>query len=187
VVFTGEFHMGRSHAEEVGMQLGAVLQGSTTFDTQYVVVGSIPSPAWKFGKFGTKVSRAIELKQRGADIKIIKEETFCSIIPAGTLDRIQADAPPFQVEGFQVSRRPRSPNTSLNGQVFVLTGTLPTMTRADALQMIETAGGIVAGSVTKVTCYVVAGTEPGSKLDKALALGVPILDEAGLLKLLAGG
>jgi DNA ligase (NAD+) len=65
--------------------------------------------------------------------------------------------------------------------IFVLTGTLPTLTREAAKARIEAAGGKVTGSVSKKTSYLVAGEDPGSKLDKARALGVQILDEAGLL------
>ncbi len=72
----------------------------------------------------------------------------------------------------------------LTGQTLVLTGTLPTLTREAAKEMIEAAGGKVAGSVSKKTAYVVAGEEAGSKLIKAQELGVNILDEAGLLALL---
>ena len=75
--------------------------------------------------------------------------------------------------------------TALNGLTFVLTGTLPTLTREAAKQRIETAGGKVSGSVSKKTSYVVAGEEAGSKLEKAQQLGVPVLDEDGLLRLLA--
>jgi DNA ligase (NAD+) len=73
---------------------------------------------------------------------------------------------------------------SLSGMTFVITGTLPNLKRNEAAQMIEAAGGKVAGSVSKKTSYVVAGEEAGSKLEKAQELGVTILDEAGLLTLL---
>ncbi len=73
---------------------------------------------------------------------------------------------------------------ALSGISFVLTGTLPTLTRDAASAMIEAAGGKVAASVSKKTGYVVAGAEAGSKLAKAEELGIPILDEPALLKLL---
>ncbi len=72
----------------------------------------------------------------------------------------------------------------LAGQTLVLTGTLPTLGRDAAKDLIEAAGGKVSGSVSKKTHYVVAGMEAGSKLDKARELGITVLDEAGLLELL---
>jgi DNA ligase (NAD+) len=73
---------------------------------------------------------------------------------------------------------------ALSGKTFVLTGTLPNLSRDEAGAMIEAAGGKVVGSVSKKTGYVVAGAEAGSKLAKAEELEIPILDEAGLLALL---
>ena len=76
-------------------------------------------------------------------------------------------------------------NPALVGKTFVLTGTLPTMSRDQAKLLLENAGAKVAGSVSAKTSYVVAGEEAGSKLEKAEQLGVPVIDEAELLKLLA--
>ena len=73
----------------------------------------------------------------------------------------------------------------LLGKTLVITGTLPTLSRDEAKDLIEAAGGKVSGSVSKKTNWLVAGEEAGSKLDKAQALGVTILDEAGLQALLA--
>jgi DNA ligase (NAD+) len=74
----------------------------------------------------------------------------------------------------------------LAGKAFVLTGTLPNMTRDKAKELIEAAGGKVSGSVSKKTDYVVTGDEAGSKLDQARELGIAIIDEAGLQKLTKG-
>ena len=68
----------------------------------------------------------------------------------------------------------------------MLTGTLPNLTREEAKARIEAAGGKVTGSVSKKTSYVVAGEEAGSKLDKARELGVPVIDEAGLVGMIEG-
>jgi DNA ligase (NAD+) len=76
---------------------------------------------------------------------------------------------------------------ALRDRTFVLTGTLPDLTREQATERIVAQGGKVTGSVSKRTSYVVAGASPGSKLEKAERLGVPVLDEAGLLELLEHG
>ena len=88
--------------------------------------------------------------------------------------------------GVNMTAERRQRSAQLEGLTFVLTGTLPTLTRDEAKAKIEAAGGKTAGSVSKKTSYVVAGEEAGSKLDKARELKVPVLDEAGLLALLEG-
>jgi DNA ligase (NAD+) len=74
--------------------------------------------------------------------------------------------------------------SAVYGKTFVLTGTLPTLSRDEVAQKLRDLGARVAGSVSKRTDYVVAGADPGAKHDKALALGIAILDEAGLLNLI---
>jgi DNA ligase (NAD+) len=83
-------------------------------------------------------------------------------------------------EGKPAARAPKP----LVGKTIVLTGTLPTLSRDEAKDLLEAAGAKVAGSVSKKTDYVIAGGEAGSKLDKAQELGVPVLDENGLRTLL---
>jgi DNA ligase (NAD+) len=80
-------------------------------------------------------------------------------------------------------RRPAAA-AALGGKTFVLTGTLPSLTRDEATALIEAQGGKVSGSVSKKTDYVVAGAEAGAKLEKAHELGVAVLDEDGLRQLL---
>ena len=84
-------------------------------------------------------------------------------------------------EGERAKTAPAGPFT---GKIVVLTGTLAAMSRDEAKERIEAAGGKVTGSVSKKTDYVVAGEEAGSKLDKAKELGVAVLDEKGFIKLL---
>jgi DNA ligase (NAD+) len=85
---------------------------------------------------------------------------------------------------LESARAPRAEVAGVAGKSFVLTGTLPTLKREEAGERIKSAGGKVSGSVSKKTDYVVAGEEAGSKLDKAKELGVAVIDEAELLRLL---
>ncbi len=95
------------------------------------------------------------------------------------LARLRAAGLNFTEAGRKATAQP------LAGKVFVLTGTLPTYSREEATAMIEGAGGKVTGSVSKKTDYVVAGEKAGSKLERARQLGIPVLNEADLLALLA--
>ena len=91
----------------------------------------------------------------------------------------------LRTAGLNMHGKKKERGTKLAGKTFVLTGTLATLTRDEAKKMIEDAGGKVTGSVSKKTDYVVAGTDAGSKLDKAKELGVAVIDEDHLRKLLS--
>jgi len=116
---------------------------------------------------GPRVSQAI--------VEFFAEEKNRDLI-----DRLRA-------AGLTFTAEKRVTTSTLEGLTFVLTGTLPTLTRESAKEKIESAGGRVSGSVSKKTSYLVAGEEAGSKLDKATSLGVPILNEQALLQLLEDG
>ncbi|MEP7073779.1 MAG: NAD-dependent DNA ligase LigA [Nitrosospira sp.] len=107
------------------------------------------------------------------------------------IEQLRAGGVRWEEEGAGVYQaQPSSGQTAslsvgkLGGKTFVLTGTLPNLARDDAKEKIEALGGKVVGSVSKKTDYVVTGADPGSKFDKALELGIAILDEEGLLQLL---
>ncbi len=86
--------------------------------------------------------------------------------------------------GVSMTEEKDENGTLLEGKTFVLTGTLPSLTRNEASAMIEAEGGRVSGSVSKKTDYVLAGEEAGSKLDKAQSLGISVIDEATFLEML---
>jgi hypothetical protein len=104
VVITGEFHMGRGNAEEIASELGAEVQQATNGQTDYVIVGDIPTPSWKFGKYGNKVMRALELRDSGSEIRIISEDCFCSAIPLPMLQQMLNSIPKLKVDGFVIVR-----------------------------------------------------------------------------------
>ena len=104
-----------------------------------------------------------------------------------SIDKNRALVEALRSAGLQFTAEKKVTGTALAGLTFVLTGTLPTLTRDEAKARIEAAGGKVSGSVSKKTSYVVAGEEAGSKLDKARELGVKVLDEPALMDLVNGG
>ncbi len=95
----------------------------------------------------------------------------------------QLTAGPHGVQAQTEKSLPAGAGRGFSGKTFVITGTLPAMTREEAKELIESHGGKVAGSVSRQTDYVVAGDEAGSKLEKARELGIAVVDEAGLRKM----
>jgi DNA ligase (NAD+) len=90
----------------------------------------------------------------------------------------------FKEIGINPTFEKKSSNSALAGKVFVLTGTLPTLGRSEASEMLLSAGAKVSSSVSKNTDFVLAGESAGSKLDKARALGVKVIDENEFLAML---
>jgi DNA ligase (NAD+) len=123
--------------------------------------------------------RLVEVEGIGPIMARTIEETLAE-------DRTRELIQRFREHGLKMEEEgPAAPvEGPLAGKTLVLTGTLPNLTREDATQRIEAAGGKVTGSVSKKTGYVVAGADPGTKLTKAQELGTEILDEDGLLALL---
>lgn len=99
---------------------------------------------------------------------------------SGTTDLLQRLA----AAGVNMQWTGEKKGTALAGMTLVVTGALPTLSRQEAEALIVQNGGKASGSVSKKTSYVVAGTAAGSKLTKAQALGVPVIDEAGLYALI---
>ena len=111
------------------------------------------------------------------------EQTLAEERTRDLVERLRGHGLRFEEEG----PGPEAAEGPLAGKTLVLTGTLPNLTREEATDRIEAAGGKVTGSVSRKTDYVVAGEDPGTKYTKAQELGTEIVDEAGLLELLEGG
>jgi DNA ligase (NAD+) len=128
---------------------------------------------------GATEDQLVEVEGIGPIMARTIEETLAE-------DRTRELIQRFREHGLKMEEEgPEAPAVGpLVGRTLVLTGTLPNLTREDATERIETAGGKVTGSVSKKTDYLVAGADPGSKLTKAQELGTEVLDEDGLLALL---
>jgi NAD-dependent DNA ligase len=184
--FTGDFIFGsREKCQQSVLERGGLCHDKVITATDFLVIGTIASPRWAHEVYGRKIETAVSLKSSGQDLAIISEEHWTEFV---------GRFPPHcRVNpGWRGIRKtaPRSeqscPGGPLAGKTFVLTGTLPNLTREQATAKIEAAGGKVSGSVSKKTNYVVAGAEAGSKLDKAQKLGVKVIDEAELVRLCGG-
>jgi DNA ligase (NAD+) len=139
-----------------------------------------------FGKLDSIMNASVEQLLEVADVGPVVAESIHTFFQQPhnreVVEQLRACGVTWQ-EGEPAARVPKP----LAGKTIVLTGTLPTLTRDEAKDMLEAAGAKVAGSVSKKTDYVVAGAEAGSKLDKARELGVAVLDEDGLRELVVKG
>ncbi|QGZ54551.1 NAD-dependent DNA ligase LigA [Paraburkholderia acidiphila] len=129
------------------------------------------------------VEELLEVNDVGPIVALAIHEFFAEAHNRTVIEQLRA---PGKVTWAEGPPAPKAPVGVLAGKTVVLTGTLPTLSRDEAKEMLEAAGAKVAGSVSKKTDYVVAGADAGSKLAKAEELGVPVLDEEGMRKLLEG-
>lgn len=137
---------------------------ATHFGSLDAMMAATPEDLEAVNEVGPRVAQAVS-------------EFFAEPRNRALIDRLRA-------LGLTFTATKRVTTDTLAGLTFVLTGTLPTLTREAAKDRIEAAGGQVSGSVSKKTSYLVAGEEAGSKLTKAQSLNIPILDEPALLHLL---
>lgn len=172
---TGDFAYGtKAQCESEITYRGGYVASTVSYSTDYLVVGGLGSAEWAHGSFGRKIEKAVQQKEKGHGIFIVSEADWSAALEG---DMAGAN---FLADGALVI-----PTESgvLIGKTVVLTGTLPTLSREKATELIEAAGGKVSGSVSRKTHYVLAGEEAGSKLEKAKSLGVPVITEAEFLKL----
>jgi DNA ligase (NAD+) len=151
--------------EEVGEITGRNL--AQQFRTIDALLAATPEQIAETPGIGPKVAEILHEQLQREDMRAL-------------IARLREHGLQFEVEGAPPGEG------VLSGRTLVLTGSLPDLTREEATERILAAGGRVTSSVSKKTDYVVAGESPGSKLEKAERLGVPVLDEAGLLAVLAG-
>jgi len=183
--FTGQFVFGpRAKCEEAVFDRGGVCCQTPGTTTDFVFIGTLVSQGWAHGIYGRKIEAAMSLKRSQHDLKIVAEEQWVESLR----ETPPVDAP---ARSQRPSRLPKVPLVlragPLAGKTFVLTGTLPSMSREAAAAKIEALGGKVSGSVSKKTNCVIAGADAGSKLTEARKLGIAVLDEAQFLALLGSG
>ncbi|MBE9154325.1 NAD-dependent DNA ligase LigA [Cyanobium sp. LEGE 06113] len=170
----GIHHVGEVNAKALARAFPSAAQLAATAAAEPEVITAVFGIGAEIAQslqqwFSTPANQALleELREQGLSLAASEAERAAKAAAAG---------------GNEAGReRPDSP---LSGQTFVLTGTLPSLSRRQAQELIEAAGGKVSSSVSRKTSYLVAGEEAGSKLSKAEGLGVAVLSEAGLLELL---
>lgn len=139
--------------------------------------------ATRFGTLDALAQAGVEELLQVADVGPVVAECVVQFFAEPHNREVIAGLKKAGVHYAPVAVRP-TPAGAAAGRIFVLTGALPNLTREEAKARIEAAGGRVAGSVSKKTDFVVAGADAGSKLEKAQALGMTVIDEQGLLSLL---
>ena len=181
----------RMAEKSAGNLLAAIAKSKRTTLARFIYALGIPNVgeatakdlARHFGSLDALLAADVEALQAVPDVGPVVAQAIVDFL-AEAHNRQVIEALRAAGVHWPEEARLAKPHGPLAGKTFVLTGTLPNLTRDQAQALIEAAGGKVSGSVSKKTDYVVAGSDPGSKLDKAQALGIAVLDEAGLRELL---
>jgi NAD-dependent DNA ligase len=171
--FTGRFIFGtRRQCQSAITTWGGRVHQYPVFATDYLVIGDIGSRDWIHSSSGRKIERAIEIRSQGHPIKIVAERHWITCVECVNEESPTASQP----IGQSNSNGAPVPQT-LAGKTIVVTGTLKNYSREEIQAAITRHGGRASGSVSKKTSFVLAGDEAGSKLDKAMQLGVPVITE----------
>ena len=169
----------------------AAIEARRRADLWRVINGlGIPQVGAAAAKDLARVFRSLEALASATELELVRIDGFGEKTAAAVRNWTQASENLALLSALRDAgvepTAPPAAGTALAGKTFVLTGTLPTLSREAATALIEAAGGKVSGSVSKKTHYVLAGEEAGSKLEKARSLGVPVIDEAEFRRLAAG-
>lgn len=177
--------MGKKSAEN----LMNALEKSKQNDLSRVVFAlGIPNVGEKTAALLAQHFGSMEKLSSATQQELVELEGFGEIVAQGIVSFFAQQSNIEQIErlrraGINMESKKEKAGDTLEGKTFVLTGTLPTLKRSEAKELIESLGGKVSSSVSKKTSYVVAGEEAGSKLDKANELGIPLLTEEELLQM----
>jgi DNA ligase (NAD+) len=168
------------------------IEGSRRADLWRVIHGlGIPQVGAAAAKDLARTFRSLEALTTATELDLLRIEGFGEKTAKAVLAWLAEPANRALIQDLSSAgvtpTAPAAASGTLAGKTFVITGTLPTLSREAATAKIEAAGGKASGSVSKKTHYVLAGEEAGSKLEKAKALGVPVIDEAEFLRMLQQG
>ena len=171
-VFSGIFAFGpRAACESAVRARGGEAHPKVTERANYLVVGSAANPEWKHASFGTKILRAIEIKKSGLPLALITEDHWAEAI---------VETP--ETDGLE-SAAEKTIDGKVEGKRFLFTGMLYGVSRDTAQRWVESLGGQVTSSLSTRLDYVVYGYDPGPKLERALSLGIPVLDRDAFLRM----
>ena len=168
--FSGKFNFGSRETCETAVLTRGGSVGTVTNQTDFLVVGDYATESWKHSNLGDKILKAVEFRENGHPISVISESHWASALECYALmkdDRSNHGA-----------NTQRAVSLEVKDKIIVFTGQLLAFTRSEAQEQAQALGAKVSGSVSAKTDLLVAGPGAGSKLKKAVELGIEVIDEA---------